>query len=395
MRIRQIPGAPALLLAVAIARLGVPALSLAMLLTAREASGGYGTAGAVGAAYALAVAIFQLGWGRAADRAGSAGVVRRTALAHGAALALFAALAEAGVSAALIPAAALAGACFPPVATVSRAAWRAVEGEDERRALFALDGVTTEVTLIAGPLVATALVAIAGAPAAVAIVAAMVAVAALAAAASPLLSRGSDDGPAAGNEPVLTGTVRSSLPRFSPSLVTLLTATVAMAAALGAATVAGVVFADQAGLPAGLPLTLMAVGGVAGALAWGARELPLDRRAQLVVGLGLYAAVMLAAATTPDRTVLALLVAAGALMAPCDALQAQLCGELAPHARAAESFAWLNSANWVGYAAGTLLTGALVDATEAAGGFVACAAAAAAAAAIAARRGPGALRAPA
>ena len=78
------PGAPALLLAVGIARLGVPALSLAMLLATREASGGYATAGAVGAAYALAVAAFQLGWGRRADRAGAARVIRLTALAHGA-----------------------------------------------------------------------------------------------------------------------------------------------------------------------------------------------------------------------------------------------------------------------------------------------------------------------
>ena len=192
---RQIPGAPALLLAVGIARLGVPALSLAMLLAAREASGGYGMAGAVGAAYALAVAAFQLGWGRAADRRGAAGIVRRTALAHGAALALFAALAQAGVTAALIPAAALAGACFPPVATVSRAAWREVDGEDERRALFALDGVTTEVTLIVGPLLATVLVAVAGAPTAVAVVAAMVAAAALSAAGSPLLPSGREDPP--------------------------------------------------------------------------------------------------------------------------------------------------------------------------------------------------------
>jgi predicted MFS family arabinose efflux permease len=69
-------------------------------------------------------------------------------------------------------------------------------------------------------------------------------------------------------------------------------------------------------------------------------------------------------------------------MAPCDALQAQLCGELAPPERGAESFAWLNSANWVGYAAGTSLTGAVVDATAATGGFVVCAAAAATAAAI-------------
>ena len=119
--------------------------------------------------------------------------MRRTALAHGAALALFAALAQAGVTAALIPAAALAGACFPPVATVSRAAWREVDGEDERRALFALDGVTTEVTLIVGPLLATVLVAVAGAPTAVALVAAMVAAAALSAARSPLLPSGRED----------------------------------------------------------------------------------------------------------------------------------------------------------------------------------------------------------
>ena len=70
MRVRQIPGAPGLLLAVGLARLGVPALSLAMLLATREASGGYATAGAAGAAYALAVAAFQLGWGRRADNGG-------------------------------------------------------------------------------------------------------------------------------------------------------------------------------------------------------------------------------------------------------------------------------------------------------------------------------------
>jgi hypothetical protein len=86
---------------------------------------------------------------------------------------------------------------------------------------------------------------------------------------------------------------------------------------------------------------------------------------------------MLATAAAPDApTTLALLVAAGALMAPCDALQAQLCGELAPPERAAESFAWLNSANWVGYAAGTLSAGAIVDTAAASGGFLACAGAA-------------------
>ena len=78
-------------------------------------------------------------------------------------------------------------------------------------------------------------------------------------------------------------------------------------------------------------------------------------------------------------------------MAPCDALQAQLCGELAPPMRAAESFAWLNSANWVGFAAGTSLGGAVVDSAGAAGGYVTCALAAAAAAAILRRR-TGALR---
>ena len=442
MRVRQIPGAPALLLAVGVARLGVPALSLAMLLAAREASGAYGMAGAVGAAYALAVAAFQLGWGRAADRRGSAGIVRRTALAHGAALALFAALAQTGATAALIPAAALAGACFPPVATVSRAAWREVDGEDDRRALFALDGVTTEVTLIVGPLLATVLVAVAGAPTAVAVVAAMVAAAALSAAESPLLPRGREDPPGeatatrphdptaarwraaprgAGRRGALRDIGRGGAPNtrwrglrrraalrragwraafrppgFPPALATLLIATVAMAAAIGAATVASVVFAEDAALPSGLPLALMAVGGVAGALAWGARALPLGRRAQLVGGLGLYAAVMLATTIAPDPATLALLVAAGALMAPCDALQAQLCGELAPPDRGAESFAWLNSANWVGYAAGTLLTGAVVDATAATGGFIACAAVAAAAAAIlVARTSAGAPREPA
>ena len=74
-----------------------------------------------------------------------------------------------------------------------------------------------------------------------------------------------------------------------------------MAAAIGAATVASVVFAEDAALPSGLPLALMAVGGVVGALAWGARALPISRRTQLVGGLGLYAALMLATVIAPER----------------------------------------------------------------------------------------------
>jgi predicted MFS family arabinose efflux permease len=384
MRVRQIQGAPALLLAVGIARLGVPALSLAMLLATRAASGAYATAGAVGAAYALAVAIGQLGWGRRADRRGAARVIRCTALAHGPALGLFAVLAHAGAAAALIPAAMLAGACFPPVATVSRAAWRAVEDEDARRALFALDGVTTELTLIAGPLLATALAAVAGAPATVALVGALVTAAALLAARSPLLPRGED------------GTDRTARPRarLPRALVALLAATVAMAAAIGAVNVASVAFAAGAGLPAGLPLSLMAAGGVAGALAWGARALPLGPGAQLVGGLALYAVVIAAATTTGSAAALALLGAAGALMAPCDALQALLCGELAAPRRVAESFALHNSANWIGFAAGTFLGGAAVDAAGAPGAFAVCAAAALAAAAIVATTGLAGPRAP-
>jgi MFS family permease len=433
MRVRQIPGAPALLLTVGIARLGVPALSLAMLLATRAASGAYATAGAVGAAYALAVATCQLGWGRRADRRGAARVIRGTALAHGPALGLFAVLAHAGAVAALIPAAAIAGACFPPVATVSRAAWRAVEDGDARRALFALDGVTTELTLIAGPLLATALATVAGAPATVALVGALVAAASLAAARSPLLPRGEERTDAAARaathdaappahaaeQPAHAAARRRHAappahathdaappahaaarparprPRLPRALVALLAATVAMAAAIGAVTVGSVAFAAGAGLPAGLPLALMAGGGVAGALAWGARALPLGPRPQLLAGLVLYAGVVLAVTAAGGAAGLVLLVAAGALMAPCDALQAQLCGELAPRRRVAESFAYLNSANWAGFAAGTLLGGAAVDGAAAGGGFLVCAAAALVAAAIVARTGPGAPRAPA
>src|SRR5690348_9480668 len=47
---RRVSGAPLLLATVAIARLGVPALSLAMLLAARDASGSYRTAAAISAA---------------------------------------------------------------------------------------------------------------------------------------------------------------------------------------------------------------------------------------------------------------------------------------------------------------------------------------------------------
>jgi MFS family permease len=177
--------------------------------------------------------------------------------------------------------------------------------------------------------------------------------------------------------------------------VALLTATVAMAAAIGAATVASVAYAERAALPSGVPLTVMAAGGVAGALLWGARAIRLSRRTQIVGGLLLYATITGAAAAAPLPVILPLLLIAGALMAPCDALQAQLCSDLAPAARATESFAWLNSANWIGFSAGTVFSGALIDSGGFAGGFAACAAVSTVAAAILLLRLPGgAVRAP-
>jgi MFS family permease len=364
--VRRVPGAVSLLLYVGCARLGVPALSLAMLLAARDTVGGYAGAGVIGAAYALAVAPSQLVWGRAADRRGPGPILRVTAVGHGAALALFAVLVSAGATLPpLVASAAIAGASFPPMATVSRAAWQRVADARSQRALYALDGLTTELTLIAGPLLAGVLVAAAGGAAAVAAVGALVALGVLAGSRSPLLGAPADH---RGGAPR-----RSRAPR---ALLGLLAATVAMAAAIGAVTIASVSFAERAALPSGLPLTLIAGGGVAGTLVWGASTIRLPRRTQLVGGLVLYGNATAAATVVPPFVALALLVVAGGLMAPCDALQAQLCGELAPRARLTESFAWLNSANWIGFSAGTSLSGPVVDEAGAAGGLLLCAAAA-------------------
>ena len=364
--VRRVPGAVALLLTVGCARLGVPALSLAMLLAARDALGGYTGAGVIGAAYALAVAASQLSWGRVADRRGAVPVLRVTAAWHGLALTLFAVLASVGSPApVLVLAATIGGAGFPPMATVSRAAWQRITDTGSQRALFALDGLTTEVTLIVGPLLAGLLVAIAGGPAAVAAIAAIVAVSVIAGSRSRLLRTGADE------DTAVDGSRASSR-----ALWGLLAATVAMAAAIGAVTVASVSFAEHHALPSGLPLTLIAAGGVAGTLVWGASTLRLTRRTQLIGGLLLYGSATGAATVAPPFAALALLVFAGGLMAPCDALQAQLCGELAPRSRLSESFAWLNSANWIGFSAGTSLTGAVVDATSVPGGLALCAAAA-------------------
>ncbi|MBE2315739.1 MFS transporter [Solirubrobacter sp. CPCC 204708] len=368
----QLAGAPGLLVAVGIARLGVPALSLAMLLAARDASGSYGAAALVSAAFAIAAAASQLPWGRLADRHGARPVLQCLAIGQGLALVAFAALAhrEAGVAAMGISAA-LAGLCFPPMGTVSRAAWQQTPDEETRRALFALDGLTTELTLILGPLLASALVAAGGGPVAVAVGAAMVVISVMVGARSRLL-------PSGGTHPLPSGLV--GLP--PRALVVLLVATVAMAAALGAATVSGVALADRAGFPEGLPLTLMAAGGVVGVLAWSSRPVALSRRAQLICGLVLYATVVAGIGIAPTALAVLLFVVAGGLMAPCDALQAQLCGEAAPPVRLSESFAWLNSANWIGYAGGTAISGPLLDQAGISAGYLACAVAAVAAAAL-------------
>src|SRR3954467_15336228 len=90
----RIPGAPGLFVPGTIGRLGLGITSLALILHVAAVAGRYTPAAVAAACYALASAAAGPVLGRLADRLGPAPVLRVTALAHPAAIALLLAAAR-------------------------------------------------------------------------------------------------------------------------------------------------------------------------------------------------------------------------------------------------------------------------------------------------------------
>lgn len=342
-----------------IARLPMGINGLAIVLAMRAETGSFAAAGVASGAHVLVVGISSPLQGRLLDRLGPRTAVPPLVAWHVVTLAAFVALLPSASVAVLVALAAVSGFGQPPWSAILRAMWpRLLGSESMVTTAFALDATLTEVVFVVGPLIVAAAVAVAAPQAA--LVAAIV----LVTAGSALL--------------VASPAVRSWEPEHhdgrgwfgplaSPGLLTVVLATIPIGLSFGAFEIALPAFAEEHGAAgdAGILIALWAVGSAIGGLAYGAREWvrPMPQRwIALTAALWL---LLLAPVLSDSVLAMALLVIpAGACIAPTLATGAQLMGTLAPPGMSTEAYAWGSTAIVIGFASGSAIGGALVEASD-------------------------------
>ena len=332
--------------------LGMAPLALLLLLRAQGAS--YAAAGAVVAAYGLALAGGALVSGRLIDRRGPVRVLTSRALAYPACFSVVVALALADAPIFTIGvAAAAAGALIPPVSSSVRSIWPQMLPTELRSTAYSLEAAFQEIIFVIGPLLAGALSAIEPSLA-VAVTGAATLVGTLGLVRlEPIRQAGSGTTSGGG----LLGALEA------PGLRTLVVYAFAIGVGFGAIEVTMPAFAEGQGARELGALALAAfsagsmVGGLlAGGLAGGDDRLRLLRYSPL---LGLSLLVFQAAWSIPSLCVLAFL--AGLPIAPTIAAVYGLIDKVAPSWAVAESFSWFGTSVALGIAIGTAVGGSFVD----------------------------------
>ena len=260
------------------------------------------------------------------------------------------------------------GFAIPAVGAAMRALWKTLTTGREELLLtaFALDSVLIETVFTVGPLAAAVIIAAISPIAALGLCAAC-SLAGTAAFVAQRPSREWQPDAHPGSHGLL-GALRSGGVR------TLALATLPVGFCFGAVDISLPAFAVELGSPAwaGLLLAVWALGSALGGLAYGARawSRPLPEiyvRLAALLPLGFLPALL-----APNLALmLPLILPAGMFIAPLVAACNQLAGEVAPPGATTEAFTWPTTALIAGFAAGTAVGGALVEAVDWRAGFVA------------------------
>jgi len=356
-RVLAEPGALAFSLTGLVARFPISMAGLGIVLLVESASGSYGLAGAVSAAYMVANAIVAIVQGRLLDRLGQRTVLTVAAVVFGIAMVLLVESVQADWPiGATYAAAVLAGASLPQIGSCVRARWAHVLASPDRlQTAFALEAVLDEVVFVLGPILvtmlATAVHPVAGL--AVAVVAGVGGSLAFAA------QRGTE--PPAHPRDRTTGP-RPPLPWRT--LVPLTVVATALGVLFGAAEVTTVAFADERGVRAwsGALLALWAMGSlisgvVVGAIVW--RRGPEVRLRWGTAGMALAMAPLYFVDSVPAMG--ALLLIGGVAIAPTMIASLSLTERVVPSSRLTEGMAIVQTGITAGVAPGATLSGIVVD----------------------------------
>jgi MFS family permease len=365
-----------------LSRIPLAAIDVVLIVHVHALRGSWAVAGLIGGLHGLSSAAAAPLLGAAVDRRGQTVVLTTTGPTCGTAIVALALVPAAAPVAVLGALAVAAGTTTPPLGACLRALWPSVLGDDPRalQAAYALESAVLELTFITGPAAFLALAAVSS-RAAIAALGGLLGAGTLAFAAEPVSRRwrphdGAKRTPGAA---LRSGGVRTLVAVMGLLGMLLGAVEVAIAAAMTAAHSPGAT---------GPLLALWGVGSLLGGLAAARAARPPHARelALLLLALGAGHAA-LAAGGTPIALG-ALLVLAGAGVAPLFAAANTLASRLAVPGTSTEAFAWLNTAVAGGVALGALLGGTLADSGGATAAFLASGAAAAVAALTVTARAP-------
>ncbi|MFJ2575306.1 MFS transporter [Kitasatospora aureofaciens] len=353
------PHVSRLLVGTLLGRLPAGMTALVIALALREAGAPYGRIGLATAAYAISAAVGGPVLGRIVDRTGQPRVLLASAVVAGGGYALLA-LAP-GSSLAAPVGAAIAGLAMPPLEPCLRSLWPAVVEEEQLDTAYAFDSASQQILYVAGPL------AVAGIAGLFSPVAALWVAAGLGLAGALVVATA---GPArAWRAPAREHSAGLLGPLRSPGLVLLLIGLAGAGWAVGAQNVLFIAYAEHhtGALPggAGTLLALAALGGLLGALAYGAVKWRSSTATRTWVMALVMAGSYLPLVVLPGPYPMAALAfLSGIVLAPLLAAAFVLVAELAPTGTVTEAFAWLvtlfATGNSLGYAvSGNLAEGSL------------------------------------
>ena len=355
--IASTPGARSLFVTSVVARLPLEMLGIGLLVRTQHLTGSFAAAGVVTGVYAIAVGVGGPLLGQLVDRRGQTAVLLASATVAATLLVAIAVLPGGASLAVIVALAAGIGVATPPVGACLRMQLPALLPDPSAlRAVYALETSVVELTYVFGPPLALLIGALWSAGAALA-VAGVILLAATAAFAAQPASRSWRPAPA-GRRP-RGGSLGT------PAMRTLVIVLVLVGVLLGAAEVAVTAAATRLdSTTAAAPL--FAVWG-AGSLIGGLLVTRAGGGARSAAGLALLLGALTAghlALIPADGNVLALgavLLLAGAAIAPTEATIYAMVDRAAPAGTMTEAFAWLATAMAVGAAVGAAGAGIVTD----------------------------------